>query len=170
MFGSLERSLATYRVEAFSANYLLRAQFKPLGELPIYLNDRRRDFVRFDEVEITALAGDRQMRAIHREMLSFNKRSLLVLAVVEPSQAEGVQILAAERPVVIYLGSLIVRGQLHVNIDASAEDLLDDARDFYPISEANVYHLHGATPAYAREVPLLFVNRRLVQGYHLHTE
>lgn len=170
MFGGMERSLETYRIEAFSPNYLLRGQLSPLGELANFLNDRRREFIRLDEAEIVPLVGDRHLRPIHRATLIFNKRTLLVLTIVETADAIKTQVLVTKRPAVVYLGQLIVRGQLHVNVDASADDLLDDARDFYAVSEANVYHLHAATPAYAREAPLLFVNRARVQGYHLDEE
>jgi hypothetical protein len=170
MFGSLERSLESYRVEAFTLDYLLRGQLRPLGELPNYINDRRREFIRVEEAEIVPITGDRHLRPIHRETFIASKHNLLVLSLVEPGDAVKTQILISKRPVVLYLAQLIVRGQLHVTAEASEDDLIDDARDFYAVSEANVYHLHGATPAYAREVPLLFVNRPLVQGYHLHTE
>jgi hypothetical protein len=170
MFGSLERNLETFRVEAFSLDYLVRAQLKPLGDLPNYLNDRRREFIRLDEAEVVPLVGDRHLRPIHREAVVLSKPNLQVLTIVETGDAVKTQILVTKRPVVIYLGQIIVRGQLHVNAEASELDLLDEARDFYPVTEANIYHLNSATPAYAREVPLLFVNRPLVQGYHLHTE
>jgi hypothetical protein len=170
MFGSLERNLETFRIEAFSPDYLVRAQLKPLGDLPNYLNDRRREFIPLDEVEIVPLVGDRHLRPIHRETFVVSKANLQVLTIVETGDAVKTQILVTKRPVVIYLGQMIVRGQLHVSAEASAMDLLDEARDFYAVTEANIFHLHSATPAYAREVPLLFVNRPLVQGYHLHTE
>lgn len=167
MFGGLERSRETYRIEAFSPHYLFRGQLSSLGELPHYLNDRRREFIPLDEAEIVPLVGDRQLRPIHRETITFNKRNLLVVSIVETADAIKTQVLVTKRPVVLYLGQLVVRGHLHVNVDASAGDLLDDARDFYAVSGASVYHLQAATPAHAREAPLLFVNRSSVQGYHL---
>lgn len=170
MFGSLERSLATYGVEVFAADYLLRAQFKPLGELLVFLNDRQREFVRLDEVELLSLSAERQLRAIQREAVSVNKHSLLLISVPDGTQAERVQVIAGHRPVVFYLGPLIVRGQLHVNVDAVPDDLLDDTRDFYPVSDANIYYVRATAPKYTREVPLVLVNRRLVQAYHIQPE
>ncbi|MDT8305330.1 MAG: hypothetical protein RRC07_05295 [Anaerolineae bacterium] len=170
MFGSLERSLATYRVELFSADYFMRAQFQPLGELLVFLNDRQREFVRLDEVELVSLTAERQLRAIQREAVSVNKRSVQVVSVPDAAEAERVQVIAAHRPVVFYFGPLIVRGQLHVNVEALPDDLLDDSRDFYPVSAANIYYMRAAAPQYTREVPLLFVNRQSVQTYHIQPE
>jgi hypothetical protein len=166
MFGSLERSLETYRVECFANDFLLRAQLTPLGELLVYLNDRRREFMHLDAVELQALTADRQLRPIQRDVLNVNKRTLLALSMLDDGEAQRVQVIAARRPVVFYLGPLIVRGQLHVNVDASADDLMDDSRDYYPISQANIFYVRATPPKYTREVPLFLVNRSLVQAYH----
>lgn len=170
MFGSLERNLATFHVEGFSADYLLRGKLTPLGEFLVYMNDRQREFVRLDDVELQALTADRPVRAIQREAVTVNKGGLLVVSVLEAAEAERVHVIAARRPVVFYLGALIVRGQLHINVDAPADDLLDDSRDFYPVSDANVYNLRATAAKHAREVPLLFINRPLVHAYHVEAE
>lgn len=166
MFGSLERSLDTYRVECFTADFHLRAQLTPLGELLVFLNDRRREFLHLDAVELQSLAADRQLRGIQREVLNVSKTNLMAVSVLDEAEAQRVQVIAARRPVVLYLGPLIVRGQLHVNVDASGDDLMDDSRDFYPISQANIFTVRATPPQYTREVPLFLVNRSLVQAYH----
>lgn len=170
MFGGLERSLATYQVETLSADYWVRGHFQPLGELAVFLNDRRRDFIRLDEVELVPMDADRQLRGIHRKTVNLHKHGLVVFSLAVAEEAQKVQILAAKRPVVFYLGSLIVRGDLHVNVDALDEDLLDETRDFHPVTGATIFSIKHAAAPFAREVPLLFVNRAGVQGYHLHEE
>jgi hypothetical protein len=168
MFGGIERSLATFQVEVLSADFMLRGRFKPLGEMAVYLNDRRRDFIRLDEVELIPLVTDRALRGAHRETMNVNKHALLAISLTVAEEAQSVQVLASKRPVVFYLGPLIVRGELHANVDALYEDLLDDARDFHPVSGATIFSVRNATVPFAREVPLLFVQRARVQGYHLH--
>lgn len=170
MFGGIERSLATFQVEALSAEYFLRGQFKPLGDLGVFLNDRRRDFIRLDDVELIPLVAGRQQRGVRREAVNVHKQTLLALSLTVADEAQGVQVLASKRPVVFYLGSLIVRGELHVNVDALDEDLLEDARDFHPVSKASIYCLQGGAAPFAREAPLLFVQRASVQAYHLYEE
>jgi hypothetical protein len=170
MFGRLERSLATYQVEALSADYCLRGHFQPLGELAVFLNDRGRDFIRLDDVELAPLTADRPLRAIQRKTVNLQKQTLLALCLTAAEEARNVQILSSKRPVVFYLGSLIVRGELHVNVDALNEDLLDEARDFHPVSSASIFPVRNVTATFAREVPLLFLGRASVQGYHLHEE
>ncbi len=170
MFGGIERSLATFQVEALTADFLLRGLFRPLGDLGVFLNDRRRDFIRLDEVDLVPLAPDRQLRGVHREAVNVHKQTLLAISLTAADQAQGVQVLASKRPVVFYLGPLIVRGELHVNVDAFDEDLLDDARDFHPVSGANIFSIRNAAASFTRDVPVLFVQRTSVQAYHLHKE
>ena len=80
MFGGIERSLTTYQVEELSADYLLRGHFKPLGDLGVFLNDRRRDFIRLDRVELLPLTGESQLRSIHRETVNVSKQALLAIS------------------------------------------------------------------------------------------
>ena len=170
MFGNLERTVERFRVEALSDSYLIQATLRPLGNVPTYLNDRRRDYVRFDEVELQPFTAGRQMRGVKREMMSVNKPSLLLVSLPVAEEAEKIQILDSKRPVVFYLGPFIVRGQLHINPDASNEDLLDDARDFYPVTDASIFALESVAATPNRQVPLLFINRLHVQAYHIHQE
>ena len=170
MFRNLERELETFQIEAISSTYLIRASVKPFGELPTYLNDRRRDYIRFEEVELQSLSTSRQMQGMKREVMSVNKPSLYFLSLTTAEEVGKVQLMSSKRAVVFYMGSFIVRGQLHINPDASNEDLLDEARDFYPISEATVFPLETLAVVPVRQVPLLFVNRPHVQVYHIHQE
>ena len=168
MFGNLERTRDTFRIEALTASYLLRAELKPLGEILVYLNDRRRDYVRFEEVELQPIAHARQMRGVKREMMSVNKPSLLLVSLPVAEEVAKVQLIESSRPVVFYLGAFIVRGKLHINLDASDEDMLDDARDFYAVSDASIFPLEKLAATPSRQVPLLFVNRPHVEAYHIH--
>lgn len=168
MFKNMERALETFQIEAISSTYLIRASVKPFGELPTYLNDRRRDYVRIEEVELHSLSPNRQMRSVKRETMSVNKPSLYFLSLTVAEEVEKIQLMVSKRPVVFYLGSFVVRGQLHINPDASNEDLLDDARDFYPISDAGIFPLETLSIVPVQQVPLLFVNRPHVQAYHVH--
>ena len=170
MFRNLEPTVETFQIETLSPSYLVRAVLKPLGNLPVFLNDRRRNYLSFEQAELQPFSAGRQMTVQKQEMMSVSKEGLLLVALTEPEEVERVRVMASKRPVVFYLGSFAVRGYLHITPDASDQDLLDEARDFYPVSDASIFPLETVAAAPTRQVPLLFLNRPHVQVYHVHRE
>lgn len=161
-----ELTLPTYQVEAFSADFIYRANFKPRGAFLIYMNDRTRSFVPFEEVELFPVAPDRQVKGIKQGLMVVNKTNLQMISVASAEQAQSVQVLQAKRPAVFYTSHLAVQGQLHVNPDARDDDLLDDTRDYFALSEATVYPLRAMAVAPTRQAPLILLNRLHIQSYH----
>lgn len=168
MFSNLERAVQTFTVEAVSVDFIYKSSLRPLGELPTFLNDKRRNFLRFDQVEVQPVAKDRLTAGVRRDYMIVNRDKLLLISLLLPEEAGRVQFLDTKRPVVFYMGPFVVQGNLHVNADTSDDDLLDDSRDFYPLSDASIFPVQAVASAPTRKVPLLFVNRPLVQAYHAH--
>jgi hypothetical protein len=96
-----------------------------------------------------------------------NKRYLKLLSLTEASEAAEEQLLASTRPVAFYTGHFAVQGQLHVNQDARNEDLLDEAKDYFAMSEVSIYPLRKVSMPPTRHVPMLFISRPLLQIYHV---
>jgi hypothetical protein len=165
MFGELQ--LKTFQVEVILGDYLVRAKFQPRGAMLVYLSDRQRPFLPFDDVEIYPLAVERQVNCVKQPNVIFNKSYLKLLSLPDEEDAKGEQILASKRPVAIYIGAFAIRGQLHVNEDARDQDLLDETKDFFAISEASIYPLRKVATPPTRHVPLLYISRVMVQGYHV---
>jgi hypothetical protein len=164
-----EITFTSYQVEAFSTDFLIRGEFKPRGSLLIYVNDRTRSFAPFEEVELFPIAPDRQVKGIKQSQLIVNKNNLHTINILKSEQAQTVQLLQSKRPVVFYTSHLAVQGQLHVNNDSRNDDLLDDTREYFAISEATVYPLRAMAVTLTRQVPLLVINRLHIQSYHVHT-
>jgi hypothetical protein len=74
---------------------------------------------------------------------------------------------SSTRPIIIYTGSFAIQGKLHVPPDAPDEDLLDDMHDFFPVTAASIFPLRPVAALPTKEVPLLFVNRKAIQTYHV---
>jgi hypothetical protein len=161
-----ELTLQSYQAEALTADFIIRAGFKPRGAFLIYMNDRSRSFVPFDDVELFPLAPDRQVKGVKQGLMVVNKTLLQMMSIVNPEQAQSVQLLQAKRPAVFYTSHLAIQGQLHVNADARDDDLLDDTRDFFALTDATVYPLRAIAVAPTRQVPLLLINRLHIQSYH----
>jgi hypothetical protein len=166
MFADMRLEINHLSVEMVTADFLARARLQPLGELPTFLNDRRRSFIRVDEVELSPMSCERQMQGVSRPSMSINKKQVAFVSLLKEEEAAEVLIMASGRNVVFYIGPFAVNGKLHINADAKDEDLLDDSRDFYAVSDVTVYPVESVAAPPQRKVPLLFVNRARVDGYH----
>jgi hypothetical protein len=165
----IELQLTAYRIEFILPDYWARANFKPLGSMLSYLNDRTRSNVRFEEIELMPLSSDRQVGCIKQAKVTVEKKNLVLISVLEREEAQSIQVLQSKRPVIFYTGHFAIQGQLHANADARDDDLLDDARDYSALSEVTLFPLRqlGATGV-SRKVPLLLINQQHIQTYHVH--
>lgn len=165
MFGELQ--LKTFQAEVVLEDYLIRAKIQPRGSMLVYLNDRQRPFLPFDDVEIYPLALERQVNLIKQPEIIINKRYLKFLCLTDPEEAKSEQLLATKRPVAFYTGVFAIQGQLHVNADARDQDLLDETKDYFAMSDVSVFPIRKVLTPPARRVPVLFLSRSLVQAYHV---
>lgn len=165
MFREIE--LATFRVEAILQDYLYKADLQPRGDLLGYLNDRNWQFIPFRNGELHVLAADRRVGAMQQELATVNKLRLTLLSVLEKEQAANIHLQITTRPAVFYFDNIAVQGKLHVPPDAPDEDLLDELHDFFSVSDAVVFPIRPMAVEPTREVPLLFVNRLMIQSYHV---
>ena len=165
MFGELR--LKTFHAEVILEDFLVRATFQPRGSMLVYLNDKQRPFLPFENAEIQPLASDRQVGQVKQPLVVVNKRYLKILSLTEASEAAEEQLLASKRPVAFYTGHFAIQGQLHVNQDARNEDLLDETKDYFALSDVSIYPLRKVGTPPTRHVPMMFISRPLLQIYHV---
>lgn len=164
MFGELQ--LKSFQSELLLDDYLIRAKIQPRGAMLVFLNDKQWPFLPLAEVELYPLAVDRQVNCIKQPEMVINKQYLKFIALTDPEQAKAEQLLASKRTVALYIGEFVIQGQLHVNQDARDQDLLDETKDFFAMSEASIYPIRKILTPPTRRVPLLYLSRELVQAYH----
>lgn len=165
MFREIE--LKTYQIEGILLDYLLKARLQPRGHLLAFLNDRNWEFIPFQDAELTPLAHDARVGGMRKDALSVNKGNLATVNVLDASQITDIQIPVASRPTIFHLGFFAVQGNLHVTSDAPDEDMMDDLHDYFPVTSASIYPIRPVSLAPTAKIPLLFVNRSLVQAYQV---
>lgn len=164
MFGKLE--LPTFQVEVLTPGLLLRAAFQPKGDLLIFMNDRRYEVMHFDHVEMSPLMPDAQVKGVKQEMMAIAKKYIVGVGLLEPERVGNVMMLAAKRPFVVYTEWFAIRGDLHVNADARDDDVFDETKDFFGITDAAIYPMRTLRTAPTRKIPLLAINRHAIYAYH----
>jgi hypothetical protein len=88
-------------------------------------------------------------------------------SIPDETDAQNEQLLATTRPVAIYTGFFVIQGQLHVNADARDQDLFDETKDYFAMSDASIYPIKKVLTPPTRNVPLLYLSRALIQVYHV---
>ena len=157
----------TFQVEVILPDYLLRANLTPLGQMATYLNDRARGNVRFTDLELSPFATDRQVKVINQPLVTVDKHTIELVSVTNPEQATEIQVLQSKRSAVFYTAHFAIQGYIHVNADARDDDLLDETRDFFPMSEVSVFPLRATAVTPTRRVPMAMLSRLQVQLYHV---
>lgn len=165
----MEISLPTFKVELGLPDFLIHASLQPRGDFLIYLNDRSYSYLRFDEAMLSALSKEYQVPSIKQKVLSVNRQSIIYLAVLVPEEAERLQVLQTKRPVIFYTNWCAIQGNLHVNTDSRDDDLLDQGRDFFAVSDASLFPIRSVTMAPASKAPFVLVNRHSLTAYHADT-
>ncbi len=164
MFGELQ--LKTFQAEIVLEDYLIRAKIQPRGSMLVFLNDKQWPFLPLEDAEIYPLAVERQVNVIKQPSIVINNQYLKFISLTDEAEAKEEQLLASKRPVAFYTGVFVIQGQLHVNQDAKAQDLLDETKDYFAMSDASIYPIRKVLTPPTRRVPLLYLSRSLVQAYH----
>jgi hypothetical protein len=165
----LELQLPTYRVEMMLPDFWVRANFKPLGPMLSYVNDRTRSSMRFEETELMPLAPDKQVGCIKQPKITVDKKNLVLIALLDGVDSGSVQLLQSKRPVIFYTSHFAIQGRLHINADARDDDLLDDGRDYAALTDVTLFPLRQlGTTALTRKPSLVLINQQYVQTYHVH--
>lgn len=164
----MEFELPIYKVEIALQKFLIQADFQPRGDLFIFLNDQSYPYFRFDEVDLFTLSSEYQVATIKQPFMAINRRHITFVSILDEESAERLQVIMSKRPVVFYTDWYAIQGNLHVNPDSRDDDLLEQARDFFAVSNASIFPMRSINRAPTRKVPYVLINRHLISAYHPH--
>lgn len=164
----MDIKLPTFTMEIVTAQFLYRGAMQPRGELFTFLNDRRYLSFHIIEAMFRPMAADYRVHTLKQAGININWRTITYMALLDKSDIERVQLLQSKRPVTFYTENLAIRGYFHVNLDAHENDLLDETRDFWAVTEASVLPLRTLVSTPTQHVPLLALNRHQIESYHVY--
>lgn len=164
MFGEL--NLPTFNVEISTSAFLFKGEFEPKGDMLIFLNDDRYAVIRLDEAKLYSLANEAKIRGVKQPMIAVSKKEIMAVSILTTEDFEKVTLLASKRPFVMYTSTYAIRGNLHVNSDSRDDDIFDETKTFFAISDASIYPIHTTRQYPTVKVPVLFLNQNQVYAYH----
>ena len=157
-----------WNVELGIPNFLIKARFQPRGDMLIFLNNLTYLSFYFEEVEMLPLGTKYQFKGVKQPGMTINRGAVSFMSILDESDVEKMQLLAAKRAVVFYTEWFAIRGDFHVNTEAPDENLFDDKYEFFTLTNATIYPLRKITTKPTQEVPALLLNRTAILGYHAH--
>jgi hypothetical protein len=165
VFGEIQ--LPKVRVEVVLADYVIRGDMQPRGDLISYMNDPHWSFVALRESELFPLALDRRVKGVRQSLTVVNKAYIRALMLLDEDDAQRLSYPVTGRPVIFYSEYFAIQGNLRVSADAPDEDLLDDMHDFYALTEVSIYPLRPTASSPGPGAPLALISRPLLQAYQL---
>ncbi|HET6444180.1 MAG TPA: hypothetical protein VFI27_06315 [candidate division Zixibacteria bacterium] len=163
MFAEIQFTSVT--VETVLADYIIRGLMHSRGEILNFLNDRNYPSFSLHDCEVHPLAVNRKVEMIRQDVVTIQKSKVVLVSVLDQGVGEKAQLTVSKRRVTFYCGQFAIHGQIHVPADAPDEDIIDETRDFFGMTEGSVYPLMPVgTEPYAG-VPLILINRMTVEAY-----
>lgn len=166
MFAEIQ--FTSINIEAVLADYIIRGELHSRGDIEIFLNDRNYPTFSLFDCELHPLAADRRVETVRQEQITIEKTEVIAVSVLDESALENAQLTVSKRKVIVYSGRFAIHGLLHVPADAPDEDVLDENRDFFGISEGSIYPLAPVGTDPLTSSPLILINRQTIQAYSVH--
>lgn len=163
MFAEIQ--LTSISVEIVLTDYTIRGVMHSRGEILNFLNDRNYPTFSIYDCELHPLAADRKVEMIRQDVVTIAKSKVVLVSVLDKSMTKSTTLTTSKRKVTLYCGQFAIHGLLHVPADAPDEDIIDEARDFFGMTEGSIYPLMPVgTEPYA-DAPLMLVNRQTIEAY-----
>lgn len=159
-----------WNVELGLPSFLIKARFQPRGDMLIFLNNQTYLSFYFEDVEMLPLGTTYQFKGVKQPGMTINREAISFISILDQSDVEKMQMLAAKRTIVCYTEWFAIRGDFHVNIEMPDENLFDEKYQFFTLTNASVYPLRQIMTKPTQKLPALLINRTAILGYHAHHE
>lgn len=159
-----------WNVELGIPSFLVKTRFQPRGDLLIFLNNQTYLSFYFEDVEMLPLGTKYQFKGMKQPGITINREAISFVSILDESDLEKMQFLAAKRTVVYYTEWFAIRGDIHVNTETPDENIFDEKYEFFPLTDVTIFPLRKIMNKPQLKVPALMINRTAILGYHAHHE
>ena len=167
MFAEIQ--FTNVNVEVVLVEYVIRGEMHSRGEVLNFLNDRRYPTFSLYDSELHPVSIERKVEVVRQELVTVQKQHVLLVSVLDRHIRDSMQLTVSERKAIFYCGAFAIHGLLHVPADAPDEDILDETRDFFGITEGSVYSLTPVSQDPIKNAPIMLINRQGVEAYSVLT-
>jgi hypothetical protein len=155
----------------FNANVVLPGfevigQIEPIGPWIDFLNSKDKHVLPMYTARVLPFGG--AATTPERPQVYVGRQEVLLLHLPDRASHSTVYMLKNVQSAIVHAGPLVIRGEIHLGVDASLATFLDDLPgSFFPVTNAEIFSTQTLPVPLPRKADLIFLNRAQMQLYYL---
>lgn len=140
-------------------------QIEPIGPWVDFLNSKDKCVVPVYTARVLSAGGP--ATTPEHPQVYVSRADILLLHLPDQASHSTVYMLKTIRSAILHAGPLVIRGEIHLGVDATLATYLDDlAGNFFPLTNAEIFSTQTLPAPLPRKADLIFLNRARLQLYY----
>ena len=140
-------------------------QIEPIGPWIDFLNSKDKHVLPMYAARVLPFGG--AANTPEHAQVFVSRSEVLLLNLPDRASHSTVYMLKNVRSAILHAGPLVIRGEIHLGVDASLATFLDDLPgNFFPITNAELFSTQALPVPLPRKAELIFLNRARLQLYY----
>jgi hypothetical protein len=158
------------KLSRFSATVVLPGfeivgQIEPIGPWIDFLNSKDKHVLPVHAARVLPFGG--AATTPERPQVYVRRADVLLVHLPDRASHATVHMLKNVQSAIAHAGPLVIRGEVHLGVDASLATFLDDLPgNFFPITNAELFSTLALPVPLPRKAELIFLNRAQLQLYY----
>ncbi len=154
-----------YNATVIVPGFELVGQIEPIGPWIDFLNGKDKHVLPMHAARVLPIGG--AATTPEREHAYVSRADVLLLHLPDRASHSTVYMLKNVHAAIMHVGPLVIRGEIHLGVDATLATYLDDLPgNFFPVTNAELFSTQALPVPLPRQADLIFLNRAQLQLYY----
>ena len=145
--------------------FQVTGQIEPIGPWIDFLNGKDKHVLPMYAARVLPVGG--AATTPERAQVYVSRSEVLLLHLPDRASHSTVYMLKNVQSAIVHAGPLVIRGEIHLGVDASLATFLDDLPgNFFPMTNAELFATQALSVPLPRKAELIFLNRVQLQLYY----
>ncbi|MBN1219805.1 MAG: hypothetical protein JXM69_12825 [Anaerolineae bacterium] len=165
--GGISLQIAQIDVRVVTAQFLIEAKMKAVGNLDNTLNDERYSYVTLLNGLATPWYQHAPLKPIRYAESVLNIQDLLLVYPIHREDQTRIQLMPHSERAIVYVDAFVVHGDLSMGADMTVSNVIEGVtKRFMALTNVSIFPLFPAGVAIPEVMPLVLLNRSKL--YQLH--
>jgi hypothetical protein len=140
-------------------------KIEPIGPWIDFLNSKDKHVLPVYTARVLPIGG--AATTPEHAQVYVSRNDVLLLHLPDRAAHSTVYMLKNVQSAIVHAGPLVIRGEIHLGVDASLATFLDDLPgNFFPVTNAELFSTQALPVPLPRKADLIFLNRAQLQVYY----
>jgi hypothetical protein len=154
-----------YNATVVVPGFEIVGQIEPIGPWIDFLNSKDKHILPMYAARVLPIGG--AATTPERSQVYVSRADILLLHLPDRASHSTVHMLKNVQAAIVHAGPLVIRGEIHLGVDATLATYLDDLPgSFFPMTNAELFSTHALPVPLPRQADLIFLNRAQLQLYY----